>query len=68
MLYIFISLSFNIYTVFCLLFGVCFCLCHHVDDVTFEEGQEQQYEEENQQFDEEGKWTSLPTCSILSQL
>jgi hypothetical protein len=44
-----------------------FCLCDRVDDVTFEEGQEQQYEEENQQFDEEGKWTSPPTCSILSQ-
>jgi hypothetical protein len=24
--------------------------------MTFEEGQEQQHEEENQQFDEEGKW------------
>jgi hypothetical protein len=56
---------------YCLLFGllfcVCFCLCDRVDDVMFEEGQEQRYEEENQQFGKEGKWTSPPTYSILSQ-
>jgi hypothetical protein len=34
--------------------------------MTFEEGQERRYEKENQQFDEEGKWTSPPTSSILS--
>jgi hypothetical protein len=28
--------------------------------MTFEKGQEQQHEEENQQFDGEGKWTSPP--------
>jgi hypothetical protein len=33
-----------------------FCLCDRVDDVPFKEGQEQQFEEETQQFDEEGKW------------
>jgi hypothetical protein len=34
-----------------------FCLCDPIDDVPFKEAQEQQFEEEIQQFDEEGKWT-----------
>ena len=32
------------------------CLCDRVDDVPFEQEQEQAYEEENQQLNEEGKW------------
>jgi hypothetical protein len=40
-----------------------FFLYDRVDDVTFEEGQEQE-EEDNQQFDEEGKWNP-PTYSIF---
>jgi hypothetical protein len=42
-----------------------FCLCNHVDDVPFEESQEQQFEEETQQFYKEGKWTSPPAYSIF---
>jgi hypothetical protein len=49
-----------LFRIFCM-----FCLCDRVDDVPFERDQEQQYEEENQRFDEEGKWTSPPTCSIF---
>ena len=51
----------------CFLFVVCFYLCKRVDNVSFERNQEQVYEEENQQFGKEGKWTSLPVYSILSQ-
>ena len=42
-----------------------FCLCDRVDDVPFEGEQEQVYEEENQQLNEEGKWISPFTCSVL---
>jgi len=44
-----------------------FCLCDRVDDMPFEGNQEQQFEEEQQQFVKEGKWTSPPVYSILSQ-
>jgi len=44
-----------------------FCLCDRVDDMLFEGNQEQQFEEEQQQFVKEGKWTSPPVYSILSQ-
>jgi len=67
MLYIFQSLFSSIFTIF-ILFLILYCLfflCDRVDDVPFEGEQEQVYEEENQQFDEEGKWTSASTCSIL---
>ena len=43
-----------------------FYLCDRVDNALFEGNQEQVYEEENQQFDKEGKWTS-PAYSTLSQ-
>ena len=43
------------------------CLCDRVDNVTFEQNQEQAYEEENQQLFEERKWVSSPAYSILSQ-
>jgi hypothetical protein len=43
-----------------------FCLCDRVADSSFKGNQEQQYEEENQQFGKEGKWTSPPTYSVLS--
>ena len=33
-----------------------FYLCDRIDDVTFEGDQGQQFVEEPQQFDEEGKW------------
>ena len=55
------------------LFGVLFLIllyisfCDLVDDVPFEEGQEQQFEEESQQFDEEGKWPSPLHILFLSQ-
>ena len=55
MLYMF-SAYLVLFTIF-ILFLICF--------VPFEGEQEQVYEEENQQFDEEGKWTSASTCSIL---
>jgi len=41
-------------------------MCDHVD-MTFEEGQEQQYKEEQHQFNEEGKCPSPSPYSILSQ-
>ena len=37
------------------------CLCDRVDNVSFEQEQEQAYEEENQQLNEEGKWI-FPLC------
>ena len=55
------------------LFGVLFLillyisLCDRVDNVLFEEDQEQQLEEESQQFDEEGKWPSPLHILFLSQ-
>ena len=44
-----------------------FSLRDRVDNAPFEENQEQQYEEENQQFGKEGKWTSSTAYSVLSQ-
>jgi hypothetical protein len=44
-----------------------FCFCDRVDYVPFEEGQALQFEEEMQQFSEEGKWTSPLAYSALSQ-
>jgi hypothetical protein len=38
-----------------------------VDDMPFEGDEEQVFEEENQQFGEEGKWPSPSSYSILSQ-
>ena len=35
--------------------------------MTLKEDQEQQFEEEQQRFDEEGKWPSPPAYSVLSQ-
>ena len=42
-----------------------FCLCGRVDDVLFEGNQDQPFEEEQQQFGKEGKWTSPPAFSIF---
>ncbi|XP_039771163.1 uncharacterized protein LOC120639250 [Panicum virgatum] len=42
-----------------------FAEASHGDDVLFEGEQEQVYEEENQQLNEESKWISPFTCSVL---
>ena len=66
MLYIFFNFS-RLFLLFCTIsYLYClFFLCDRVDDVPFEQEQEQAYEEENQQLNEEGKWISPSTCSIL---
>jgi hypothetical protein len=51
-----------LFLIYCMFF-----LCDGVDNVPFEEGQVLQFEEEMQQFGEEGKWTSTPTNSFWSQ-
>ena len=67
------STSFSTYSVLFILFYVLFLilyicfLCDSVDDVPFEGDQEQVFEEENQQFGEEGKWSSPSSYSILAQ-
>ena len=59
----------SLFLLFYLLFLILcmFCLRDRVDNTFFEGNQEQVYEEENQQFGKEGKWTSPPAYSILSQ-
>ena len=59
----------SLFLLFVVLFFVfyLFCLCERVDNASFEGNQEQVYEEENQQFGKEGKWTSPPAYSILFQ-
>ena len=41
-------------------------MCDRVDDMPYEEDQEQVNEEEQQQFGEEGKWPSPSAYSVLS--
>ena len=67
MLYLFFNIFSSIFTVFILflILSCMLCLCDRVDDVPFEGEQEQVYEEENQQLNEEGKWISPSTCSVL---
>ena len=67
MLYMFFNIFCYDFTVFILflILSCMLCLCDRVDDVPFEGEQEQVYEEENQQLNEEGKWISPSTCSIL---
>jgi hypothetical protein len=57
------------FVLFVVLFLICcmFCLCDHIGDALFKEVQGQQFEEETQQCDEEGKWPSPPAYSVLSQ-
>jgi hypothetical protein len=56
MLYSFIA-CLALFALFVVLFLICskFCLCDCVDNMPFDEGQPLQFEEETQQFVEEGK-------------